>query len=81
MPALHIYIVGVGWCVSSLGGVNISNASSTYLQPEIVISGSCNYPRCYLPSNPTSGRFIVLGSVSMLDYLNDQPFITCHGSQ
>ena len=63
--------VGVGWCDSLLGGVNISNASPKYLQPERVISGSCNYPPCYLPSDPTSGQSIVLGSPSILAYLKD----------
>ena len=52
--------VGVGWGGSSLGGVNSSNASPKYLQPESLISGSCNYPQGYHPSDPTSGQFIVL---------------------
>ena len=47
-------------------GVNISNASPKYLQPERVASGSCNYPQGYLPSEPTSGFSIVLGSPSIL---------------
>ena len=42
---------GLGWQL--IEGVNISNASP--VQPEIVISGSCNYPPGYLPSDPTSG--------------------------
>ena len=63
--------VGVGWGGSSLEGVNISNASPDFLQPERVISGSCNYPPGYHPSDPTSGQSIVLGSPSILAYLND----------
>ena len=41
---------GLGWKL--IGGVNISNASPEYLQPYRVISGSCNYPPGYLPSDP-----------------------------
>ena len=52
---------GLGWQL--IGGVNISNASPGYLQPERVISGSYNYPQGYLPSDPTSGQSIVLGSL------------------
>ena len=52
-------------------GVNISNASPKYLQPERMISGSCNYPPGYLPSDPTNGQSIVFGSPSILPYLND----------
>ena len=47
--------VRVGWGDDSLGGVNMSNVSSKYLQSERVISGSCNYPPGYHPSDPTSG--------------------------
>ena len=32
---------------------------SKHLQPERVISGSCNYPPGYLPSDPTSRQSIV----------------------
>ena len=60
---------GLGWQL--IGGVNISNASPEYLQSERVISGSCNYPPGYLPSDPTSGQSIVLGSTSILAYLKD----------
>ena len=60
---------GLGWQI--IGGINISNASPKYLQPERVISGTCNYPSGYLPSDPTSGQSIVLGSPSILAYLND----------
>ena len=60
---------GLGWQL--IGGVNISNGSPEYFQPEILISGSCNYPPGYLPSDPTSGQSIVLGSPSILAYLND----------
>ena len=60
---------GLGWQL--IGGVNISNASPEYLQPERVISGSCNYPPGYLPSDPTSGRSIVLGSPSIMAYVKD----------
>ena len=52
-----------------MGGVNISNASPEYLQPERVINGSCNYPLGYLPSDPTSGQSIVLGFPTILAYL------------
>ena len=63
-------------CVGTVGvaahrGVNIGNASPKYLQPERVTSGSCNYPPGYLPSDPSSGQSIVLGSPSILAYLND----------
>ena len=45
----------LGWVgVAAHWGVNISNASPEYLQPERVISGSYNYPPGYLPSDPTS---------------------------
>ena len=54
---------GLGWQL--IDGVNISNASPKYLQPERVISGSCNYPPGYHPSDPTSGQSIVLGSPSV----------------
>ena len=47
-------LVGIGWGGSSLGQVNISNAKPKYLQPEILISGSCNYPPGY-SSDPTNG--------------------------
>ena len=70
-PLCCVGTVGMGWGGSSLGGVNISNASPKYLQPERVISGSCNYPTGYHPSDPTSGQSIVLGSPSILAYLND----------
>ena len=70
-PLYCVGTVGVVWGDSSLGEVNISNASPEYLQPERVISGSCNYPPGYLPSDPTSGQYIVLGSPSILDYLKD----------
>ena len=39
--------VGLGWQL--IGGVNKNNASPAYLQPERVISGSCNYPPGYVP--------------------------------
>ena len=58
---------GLGWQL--IGGVNICNASAEYLEPERVISGSCNYPPGYLPSDPTRGQSIVLGSI--LAYLKD----------
>ena len=70
---------GLGW--QFIRGVNISNVSPKYLQPERVISGTCNYPPGYLPSDPPSGQSIVLGSPSILAYLNDYPFIPCHSSQ
>ena len=57
--------VGVGWGGSSLVGINIRNASPKYLQLERVISGSCNYPTGYHPSDPTSGQSTVLGSRSI----------------
>ena len=63
--------VGVGRGVSSLGGVNINNVSPKYFQPERVISDSDSYPTGYLPSDPTSGQCIVLGSPSTLAYLED----------
>ena len=44
---------GLGWQL--IGGVNISNSSPEYLQPERVISGSCNYPPGYIFSELTSG--------------------------
>ena len=66
-----VVTVVVGCGGSSLGGVNISNASPKYLQPERATSGSCNYPPGYLPSDPTSGQTIVLGSPSILAYLKD----------
>ena len=47
--------VGVGWG-QLFGGVNISN--------ETVISGNCNYPPGYLPSDPTREKYIILGSPS-----------------
>ena len=53
--------VGVGRGGSSLGGVNISNASSNYLQLK---SDSCNSPAGYHPSDSTSGQSIVLGHSS-----------------
>ena len=57
----------LGWVgVKFIGGVNISKASPEYLQPERVISGSCNYSPGYLPSDPTSGQSIILGSLSIL---------------
>ena len=59
---------GLGWQL--IRGVNISNGSPKYLQPERVISGSCNYPPGYHPSDPTSGQSIVLGSPSIRAYLN-----------
>ena len=55
---------GLWWQL--IGGVNISNASPEYSQPERVISGSCNYSPCYLPNDLTSGQSIVLGSPSGL---------------
>ena len=61
--------VGLGWQL--IGRVNISIASLENLQSERVISGSCNYPQGYLPSDPTSGQYIVLGSPSILAYLKD----------
>ena len=70
-PLCCVGTVRVGWGGSSLGGVNISNASPEYLQPERVISGRCNYPPGYLPSDPTSGQSIVLGSSSILTYQKD----------
>ena len=69
-PLCCVGTVRVGCGGSSLG-VNISNASPKYLQPERVISGSCNYPPSYLPSDLTSGQSIVLGSPSILAYLKD----------
>ena len=81
-PLCCVGTVGVGWGGSSLErGVNISNASPKYLQPERMISGSCNYPPGYHPSEPTSGQSIVLGFPSILAYLNDESFISCHSSQ
>ena len=67
---------GLGWhCWGGLGWQLIkgstSKASPKYLQPESVISDSCNYPPSYHPSDPTSGQSIVLGSPSILAYLND----------
>ena len=63
---------GVGWGgVAAQWGVNFGNASPECLQPERVISSSCNYPPGYLPSDPTSGQSIVLGSPSILGYLKD----------
>ena len=59
----------LGWQL--IGGVNISSASPEYLQPERLISGRCNYPPGYLPSDLTSGQSIVLGSPSILAYLKD----------
>ena len=53
---------GLGW--QRIRGVNISNASPEYLQPERVISGSSNYLPGYLPSDPTIGQSIVVGSPS-----------------
>ena len=61
--------VEVGWGWQLIRGVNINNASPEYLQPERVISDSCNYPPGYLPSDPTSGQSIVLGSPSILEGL------------
>ena len=61
-PLCCVSTVGVGWGGNSLGGVNISNAIPKYLQPERVISGSCNYPPGYHPSDPTSGQSIVFGT-------------------
>ena len=58
-------------CWQLIWGVNISNASPKYLQPERAISGSCNYPPGYLPSDPTSGQSIVLVSPSILACLNN----------
>ena len=55
---------GLGWQL--IGEVNISNASPKYLQPEIVISGSCNYLSGYLLSDRASGQSVVLGSPSNL---------------
>ena len=60
---------GLGWEI--IGGANISYASPKYLQPKRVISGTCNYPPGYLPSDPTCGLSIVLGFPSILAYLND----------
>ena len=56
-PLCCVGTVGVGWGGSSLGGVNISNASHTYVQPDRVISGSCNYLPGYHPSDPTSNKY------------------------
>ena len=70
-PLCCVGTVGVGWGGSSLGGVNISNASPRYLQSERVTIDSCNYPPGYHPSDSTSGQSIVLGSPSILAYLND----------
>ena len=62
----------LGWVrVAAHWGSKISNASPENLQPERVISGSCNYSLGYLSSNPTSGPSVVLGSTSSLAYLND----------
>ena len=70
-PLCCVGTVGVGWGASSLGGVNISNASPKYLQPERVISGICNYPPFLLPSYPSSAQSIVLVSSAILAYMND----------
>ena len=71
IPLCCVGTVGVGWGGGQLiRGVNVSNASLKYIQPEIVISGSCNYPQGYYPSDPTSGQSIVLGSPSILAYMN-----------
>ena len=69
-PLCCVGTVGLSWGGSSLGGINISNASPKYLQPERVISGSYNYPPGYHPSDPTNGQPIVLSSASILAYLN-----------
>ena len=71
---------GVGWGGSSLRRRNISNANPKYLQAERVINGSCNYSPDYHPSDPASGQSIVLGSPSIVAYLNDNlsfPAIVC----
>ena len=70
-PLCCVGTVGVGWGGSSFGGVNISNAFPKYLQPEILINGSCNYPPGYYHSDLTSGQSVVLDSPSILAYLND----------
>ena len=67
------------WC-QFIGGVYISIASPKYLQPERVISGSCNYPPGLLPSDPSNAQSVVLDSPSILAYMNEQSFIPCHGS-
>ena len=79
--SLVLALVGLVGIDSWLGGgVNISNASPKCLQLERVISGSCRYPSGYHSSDPTTGQTIVLGPPSILAYLNDLPFIPCHGS-